>query len=110
MPNDVSIKLFDWLVIILRNVRFIDLVLRSVRVIDLSLEIRCSDWLSRSGDNQVICYKTGVIDLLLVSKTSSDLVCLSLSLSFGRENEFALLILLLVLFSLSYFLEFDVRE
>ena len=59
---------------------------------------------SRSGDNQAICYITEVIDLLLVSKTSSDFICLSL-FWVGRENEFAFLILLF-LSSLS----FDVRE
>ena len=63
---------------------------------------------SRSGDNQAICYITEVIDLLLVSKTSSDFICLSL-FWVGRENEFAFLILLF-LSSLSYVITFDVRE
>ena len=67
---------------VLRNISVIDLSLEIcyiTEVIDLSLEIRCSDWLSISGDNQAIYYITEVIDLLLVSKESSGFVCLSLS-------------------------------
>ena len=75
----------------------------------LLLGIRCSDWLSRSGDNQVICYKTGVIDLLLVSKTSSDFVCLSLSLTWEREWV-CIIDSSVGSLSLSYFLNFDMRE
>ena len=72
---------------------------------DLSLEIKYSDWLSRSGDMS----QNRVIDLLLVSRLRLLILFLSL-IWVRRDNEFAFLILLLVLFSLSYFLKFDVRE
>ena len=67
------------------------------------LEIRCTDWLSRSGD---MSQNRGHWPF---ASLKTQILFLSL-FWVRRENEFAFLILLLDLLSLSYVIKVDVRE